>query len=159
MKYLHHKELVHGRLKSRNCVVDGRFVLKITDYGYNELLESQNAPRKEPVSEGTKIKHKVTSTMPTKHWLFSLIIMRHIFTIGITAQLDRFVIVPWSFVTLIAKKNKLAWGVISLFNILILFKYRVSCFKCSLCNNVIRQVIWWQGNLFFRSILDRSGAP
>uniref|UniRef100_W5JXJ2 Guanylate cyclase n=1 Tax=Astyanax mexicanus TaxID=7994 RepID=W5JXJ2_ASTMX len=47
MKYLHHREFPHGRLKSRNCVVDGRFVLKITDYGFNELLESQKAPRKE----------------------------------------------------------------------------------------------------------------
>uniref|UniRef100_K7FMX4 Guanylate cyclase n=1 Tax=Pelodiscus sinensis TaxID=13735 RepID=K7FMX4_PELSI len=41
MKYLHHREVVHGRLKSRNCVVDGRFVLKVTDHGYNELLEAQ----------------------------------------------------------------------------------------------------------------------
>ncbi|XP_069776055.1 retinal guanylyl cyclase 1-like [Narcine bancroftii] len=41
MKYLHQRNLVHGRLKSRNCVVDGRFMLKITDYGYNELLEVQ----------------------------------------------------------------------------------------------------------------------
>uniref|UniRef100_A0A8C8IIB2 Guanylate cyclase n=1 Tax=Oncorhynchus tshawytscha TaxID=74940 RepID=A0A8C8IIB2_ONCTS len=38
MKYLHHREFPHGRLKSRNCVVDGRFVLKITDYGFNEPL-------------------------------------------------------------------------------------------------------------------------
>uniref|UniRef100_A0A8C8JCH0 Guanylate cyclase n=1 Tax=Oncorhynchus tshawytscha TaxID=74940 RepID=A0A8C8JCH0_ONCTS len=45
MKYLHHREFPHGRLKSRNCVVDGRFVLKITDYGFNELLESQKSPQ------------------------------------------------------------------------------------------------------------------
>ncbi|XP_029302359.1 retinal guanylyl cyclase 2 [Cottoperca gobio] len=44
MKYLHHREFPHGRLKSRNCVVDGRFVLKITDYGFNELLDAQKAP-------------------------------------------------------------------------------------------------------------------
>ncbi|XP_075764300.1 retinal guanylyl cyclase 1 isoform X2 [Pelodiscus sinensis] len=44
MKYLHHREVVHGRLKSRNCVVDGRFVLKVTDHGYNELLEAQKIP-------------------------------------------------------------------------------------------------------------------
>ncbi|XP_053117185.1 retinal guanylyl cyclase 1 isoform X2 [Hemicordylus capensis] len=44
MKYLHHHEVVHGRLKSRNCVVDGRFVLKVTDHGYNELLEAQKIP-------------------------------------------------------------------------------------------------------------------
>ncbi|XP_026147785.1 retinal guanylyl cyclase 2 [Mastacembelus armatus] len=51
MKYLHHREFAHGRLKSRNCVVDGRFVLKITDYGFNELLESQKAPLEEPPPE------------------------------------------------------------------------------------------------------------
>lgn len=52
MKYLHHRDFPHGRLKSRNCVVDGRFVLKITDYGFNELLESQKAPIEEPPPEG-----------------------------------------------------------------------------------------------------------
>ncbi|KAG2456720.1 GUC2F cyclase, partial [Polypterus senegalus] len=51
MKYLHHKDFPHGRLKSRNCVVDGRFVLKITDYGYNELLETQKVPRIKPQAE------------------------------------------------------------------------------------------------------------
>jgi len=53
VKYLHHRDFAHGRLKSRNCVVDGRFVLKITDYGFNELLESQKAAIKEPPAEGT----------------------------------------------------------------------------------------------------------
>ncbi|XP_036404056.1 retinal guanylyl cyclase 2-like [Megalops cyprinoides] len=42
MKYLHHHDIVHARLKSRNCVVDGRFVLKVTEYGYNGILDSQN---------------------------------------------------------------------------------------------------------------------
>ncbi|KAG1958924.1 retinal guanylyl cyclase [Pimephales promelas] len=42
MKCLHNRGIIHGRLKSRNCVVDGRFVLKITDYGYNEILNCQN---------------------------------------------------------------------------------------------------------------------
>uniref|UniRef100_A0AAV2J2J5 Guanylate cyclase n=1 Tax=Knipowitschia caucasica TaxID=637954 RepID=A0AAV2J2J5_KNICA len=51
IKYLHHRDFPHGRLKSRNCVVDGRFVLKITDYGFNELLESQKAPFEEPPPE------------------------------------------------------------------------------------------------------------
>ncbi|XP_019742855.1 retinal guanylyl cyclase 2 isoform X1 [Hippocampus comes] len=51
MKYLHHRDFPHGRLKSRNCVVDGRFVLKITDYGFNELLESQKAPIEKPPPE------------------------------------------------------------------------------------------------------------
>uniref|UniRef100_A0A0K0F8E6 Guanylate cyclase n=1 Tax=Strongyloides venezuelensis TaxID=75913 RepID=A0A0K0F8E6_STRVS len=38
MNFLHHSEIrSHGRLKPSNCVVDSRFVLKITDYGLNEL--------------------------------------------------------------------------------------------------------------------------
>ncbi|XP_069739389.1 retinal guanylyl cyclase 2 isoform X4 [Phaenicophaeus curvirostris] len=51
IRYLHHRDLAHGRLKSRNCVVDGRFVLKITDYGYNELLEAQKCPYIQPPPE------------------------------------------------------------------------------------------------------------
>ncbi|KAM3591137.1 uncharacterized protein V6R79_023235 [Siganus canaliculatus] len=51
MKYLHHRGVSHSRLKSRNCVVDGRFVLKVTDYGYNEVLESQRFPYIEPPAE------------------------------------------------------------------------------------------------------------
>uniref|UniRef100_A0A8C4IX85 Guanylate cyclase n=1 Tax=Dicentrarchus labrax TaxID=13489 RepID=A0A8C4IX85_DICLA len=42
MKYLHNRDIIHGRLKSRNCVVDGRFVLKVTDYGFNEILIAEN---------------------------------------------------------------------------------------------------------------------
>ncbi|XP_051749128.1 retinal guanylyl cyclase 1 isoform X2 [Ctenopharyngodon idella] len=42
MKYLHNRGVIHGRLKSRNCVVDGRFVLKVTDYGFNEIIYCQN---------------------------------------------------------------------------------------------------------------------
>ncbi|XP_069841604.1 retinal guanylyl cyclase 1 isoform X2 [Dendropsophus ebraccatus] len=41
LKFLHHREIVHGRLKSRNCVVDGRFVLKVTDHGINDLYDAQ----------------------------------------------------------------------------------------------------------------------
>nr|AYD91335.1 Olfactory guanylyl cyclase GC-D [Carcharhinus amblyrhynchos] len=51
MKYLHHRGFVHGRLKSQNCLVDGRFVLKIADYGYLELLETQKSPREKPQPE------------------------------------------------------------------------------------------------------------
>ncbi|NWY00745.1 GUC2F cyclase, partial [Nothoprocta ornata] len=51
IRYLHHRDFAHGRLKSRNCVVDGRFVLKITDYGYNELLETQKCPYVQPPPE------------------------------------------------------------------------------------------------------------
>lgn len=52
MKYLHHRGVCHTRLKSRNCVVDGRFVLKVTDYGYNEVLESQRFPIGEARPDG-----------------------------------------------------------------------------------------------------------
>ncbi|KAL7731283.1 hypothetical protein ACLKA6_014456 [Drosophila palustris] len=42
MRYLHTSPLrVHGALTSRNCVVDARWVLKITDYGLNSFYESQ----------------------------------------------------------------------------------------------------------------------
>uniref|UniRef100_A0A8C6RPR8 Guanylate cyclase n=1 Tax=Nannospalax galili TaxID=1026970 RepID=A0A8C6RPR8_NANGA len=51
MRYLHHRHFPHGRLKSRNCVVDGRFVLKVTDHGYAELLESQKSPRPQSAPE------------------------------------------------------------------------------------------------------------
>lgn len=66
MKYLHHREFIHGRLKSRNCVVDGRFVLKVTDYGFNEILEMLRLSEEEPSEEGKQWivpsdAHKVTS--------------------------------------------------------------------------------------------------
>ncbi|XP_050997940.1 retinal guanylyl cyclase 2 [Acomys russatus] len=51
MKYLHHREFIHGRLKSRNCVVDGRFVLKVTDYGFNNILEMLRLSEEEPSEE------------------------------------------------------------------------------------------------------------
>ncbi|KAK2497391.1 hypothetical protein MC885_010991, partial [Smutsia gigantea] len=51
VRYLHHRHLPHGRLKSRNCVVDGRFVLKVTDHGYAELLDAQRALRPQPAPE------------------------------------------------------------------------------------------------------------
>ncbi|ELW71908.1 Olfactory guanylyl cyclase GC-D [Tupaia chinensis] len=51
MRYLHHRHFPHGRLKSRNCVVDGRFVLKVTDHGYAELLDTQRAAYPRPAPE------------------------------------------------------------------------------------------------------------
>ncbi|XP_028263500.1 heat-stable enterotoxin receptor-like [Parambassis ranga] len=39
MSYLHSSDIqVHGRLKSTNCVVDNRMVVKITDFGCNAYL-------------------------------------------------------------------------------------------------------------------------
>lgn len=44
MIYLHGSPIkFHGRLKSSNCVVDCRFVLKITDFGLaNEFICESN---------------------------------------------------------------------------------------------------------------------
>ncbi|EOA93955.1 Guanylyl cyclase GC-E, partial [Anas platyrhynchos] len=55
MRYLHHRDVVHGRLKSRNCVVDGRFVLKVTDHGYNELLEAQRVHTPTPKAQASPV--------------------------------------------------------------------------------------------------------
>lgn len=42
MRYLHSSAMrVHGSLTSRNCVVDARWVLKVTDYGLNQFCEAQ----------------------------------------------------------------------------------------------------------------------
>lgn len=41
MNYLHNSYFgCHGNLKSSNCVVDSRFVLKITDYGLASFRSS-----------------------------------------------------------------------------------------------------------------------
>ena len=41
MAYLHSSEMhCHGNLKSSNCVVDSRFVLKITDFGLHTIRKS-----------------------------------------------------------------------------------------------------------------------
>lgn len=42
MKYLHSTPIrVHGYLTSRNCVIDARWVLKVTDYGLPSFYEAQ----------------------------------------------------------------------------------------------------------------------
>ncbi|KAJ7319896.1 hypothetical protein JRQ81_019407 [Phrynocephalus forsythii] len=64
MRYLHHRGLCHGRLKSRNCVVDGRFMLKITDYGYGELLTAQQIVHVVHSAEGPCAAGVVGLTMP-----------------------------------------------------------------------------------------------
>lgn len=51
MRYLHSSPLrFHGNLTSRNCVVDARWVLKITDYGITSFYEAQGIapPNKTP---------------------------------------------------------------------------------------------------------------
>ncbi|KAL1140303.1 hypothetical protein AAG570_000235 [Ranatra chinensis] len=51
MRYLHSSAVrVHGNLTSRNCVIDARWVLKITDFAMPSFYESQNIsqPQKKP---------------------------------------------------------------------------------------------------------------
>ncbi|XP_057689271.1 atrial natriuretic peptide receptor 1 [Corythoichthys intestinalis] len=46
MVFLHNSVLIsHGKLKSSNCVVDNRFVLKITDYGLSSLRAESPAAK------------------------------------------------------------------------------------------------------------------
>ena len=46
MRYLSNSSIrCHGNLKSRNCIVDSRWVLKVTDYHLNEMYSLQNSPR------------------------------------------------------------------------------------------------------------------
>lgn len=49
MAYLHNSDVsVHGKLRSCNCLIDGRFVLKISDFGLrtlttpSEFIKDQN---------------------------------------------------------------------------------------------------------------------
>ncbi|XP_022836265.1 uncharacterized protein LOC111363651, partial [Spodoptera litura] len=45
MRYLHASPLrLHGRLTSRNCVVDSRWVLRVTDYGLPAFFHAQALP-------------------------------------------------------------------------------------------------------------------
>lgn len=42
LAYIHESSLkYHGNLKSSNCVVDGRFTLKVTDFGPRKWLEKK----------------------------------------------------------------------------------------------------------------------
>ncbi|XP_050022436.1 atrial natriuretic peptide receptor 1 isoform X2 [Alexandromys fortis] len=65
MLFLHNGAIYsHGNLKSSNCVVDGRFVLKITDYG----LESFRDPEPE---QGHTLFAKKLWTAPELLWMAS----------------------------------------------------------------------------------------
>lgn len=53
MRYLHTSPLrVHGSLTSRNCVVDARWVLKITDYGLPAFNDVQGLGQPEKSAKG-----------------------------------------------------------------------------------------------------------
>ncbi|RTG86411.1 uncharacterized protein DC041_0009810 [Schistosoma bovis] len=42
LAYLHHCQIVHGRLNSSNCVVSDKWTCKITDYGLDNLIWSND---------------------------------------------------------------------------------------------------------------------
>uniref|UniRef100_A0AAV2KRD5 Guanylate cyclase n=1 Tax=Knipowitschia caucasica TaxID=637954 RepID=A0AAV2KRD5_KNICA len=71
MKYLHHRSVVHSRLKSRNCVVDGRFVLKVTDFGFKEVLEAQNVQNQETADDLLWTAPELLRTAPPPHGSFA----------------------------------------------------------------------------------------
>ena len=55
MAFLHESALhYHGNLKSPNCVVDSRFVLKITDYGLRAFRNTTNGDDAEREHESKK---------------------------------------------------------------------------------------------------------
>jgi atrial natriuretic peptide receptor A len=64
MHYLHSTPIhSHGQLKSSNCVVDSRFVLKITDFGLHDLRKTADDP------ENNKDSHEF--------WKSKLMMMTH----------------------------------------------------------------------------------
>lgn len=68
MRYLHSTPIrVHGCLTSRNCVIDARWVLKITDYGLPAFYEAQNIT---PPTKTARGKYDKTRNMSQRHSLF-----------------------------------------------------------------------------------------
>ncbi|XP_063686963.1 atrial natriuretic peptide receptor 1-like isoform X2 [Bolinopsis microptera] len=44
MEYLHNHKMFHGRLKSSNCIIDDRWVCKITDFGLPDVRRPDDDP-------------------------------------------------------------------------------------------------------------------
>lgn len=54
LRFLHSSALgFHGRLKSSNCLVSARFVIKLSDYGPHTLLEQQEVQQEPHTAGGT----------------------------------------------------------------------------------------------------------
>lgn len=65
MHYLHGTDIrSHGALKSSNCVVDSRFVLKITDFGLHALRTSEKDTRAHSYWTRKLIIHSIVSYLP-----------------------------------------------------------------------------------------------
>lgn len=60
MRYVHHSPLkYHGNLKSRNCIVDSRWVLKLTDFGLPGIYANQKFSRTLNISGNRSIDSEV----------------------------------------------------------------------------------------------------
>ena len=65
MTFLHSTDIrSHGNIKSSNCVVDNRWVLKITDYGIPDI-RSRQARYMGPDNEDKKFRGTIP---PCYHW-------------------------------------------------------------------------------------------
>ncbi|PIK54965.1 membrane guanylyl cyclase, partial [Apostichopus japonicus] len=64
MHYIHSSMIrSHGNLKSSNCVVDNRFVLKVTDFGLNTVRQPDHPLDKE-TEDSYRYYHKRLWTAP-----------------------------------------------------------------------------------------------
>lgn len=69
MRYLHASPLrLHGRLTSRNCVVDSRWVLRVTDYGLPAFFHAQALPQPHRSARGADC-HCITYTCQNVFYL------------------------------------------------------------------------------------------
>ena len=56
MSYLHSCEVsVHGKLRSCNCLIDGRFVLKISDFGLTTLTSPMQVEKDSDFYKSTSL--------------------------------------------------------------------------------------------------------
>lgn len=79
MRYLHSCYCVHGSLSSRNCVIDARWVLKITDYGLREFYEAQNIAFPHKMARGNFVNMVVINYYLTTTGFYSIISFRFLF--------------------------------------------------------------------------------
>ncbi|KAG8171898.1 hypothetical protein JTE90_009822 [Oedothorax gibbosus] len=55
MNFIHGSKIeYHGSLRSDNCLIDGRFVVKLSNFGLKELLQQTVAPQHEDACEYTR---------------------------------------------------------------------------------------------------------
>ena len=58
MQYLHSTDIrSHGNLKSSNCIIDGRWVLKITDFGLHEFKSKQDTSQNQDQNQYYKSRY------------------------------------------------------------------------------------------------------